>query len=203
MILYKYRGLSNIEFALDIFVNQRLYAATFEMLNDPMEAVFIYKKGALDPDKLSQIQGEKAAYNILSLSKTHNNMLMWSYYSEGHSGFVVGVSIEDVDASVEPIDYVANLKLSNISGDIAKSILTKKLKLWWHEKEHRAFKNKHKGNFINVKPLKLIFGLKASNSKKELMTSIAKKFCPDIEVSNITSSELDRGEHNECGFWSS
>lgn len=41
-MLYKYRGFNNFEFALDIFVNQRLYAATYKKLNDPMEGRFIY-----------------------------------------------------------------------------------------------------------------------------------------------------------------
>ena len=36
-ILYKYRSLDNWKFVLDIFLNKRLYAASFYDMNDPME----------------------------------------------------------------------------------------------------------------------------------------------------------------------
>ena len=140
MRLYKYRGISNLEFALDIFVNKRLYAANFQSLNDPMEGRFIYARGMLDKDELKEIRGKKARYNLLSLSETPNNMLMWSYYSEGHNGFVVGVDVSDEYAEIEPVNYVDDLKIDKTQGEMAKSILTKKLKLWNHEKEHRVFK---------------------------------------------------------------
>ena len=81
MILYKYRGFASLEFALDIFVHQRLYAANFQSLNDPMEGRFIYQKADLNHDQITEIRGEKARYNILSLSTTPFNMLMWSYYA--------------------------------------------------------------------------------------------------------------------------
>ena len=39
---YKYRRLDNLEFALDILVNHRLWASEFTKLNDPMEGLFTY-----------------------------------------------------------------------------------------------------------------------------------------------------------------
>ena len=196
-MLYKYRGLSNIEFALDIFVNQRLYAAKFETLNDPMEGIFLYRNCTLELEDLKKIRGAKSEYNILSLSETPNNMLMWSYYSEGHSGFVVGVSIEDTNASVTPVEYVPNLKLEDIhSGmDIAKTVLTRKLDHGKHEEEHRAFI--HQGKYVKVLPKELVFGLKTPTDKKELLTVIAEKFCPDISVRSIRKSEMDKGVIND------
>ena len=92
-MLYKYRGFDNFEFALDIFVNQRLSAATYKKLNDPMEGRFIYGRNFSNRVNINEIVGDKARYMILSLSEKPNNMLMWSYYSEAHAGFVVGVEI--------------------------------------------------------------------------------------------------------------
>ena len=92
--LYKYRGFSNFEFALDIFLNERLYAADFKSLNDPMEGRFRYTKGRYSKDQIREIILEKAEYKLLSLSEVWNNYLLWSYYADGHSGFVVGVQIK-------------------------------------------------------------------------------------------------------------
>ena len=44
-MFYKYRTLDNFQFVLDILVNKRLYAATFEEMNDPMEGFY-----TADPD---------------------------------------------------------------------------------------------------------------------------------------------------------
>ena len=192
MKLYKYRGFTNLEFALDIFVNQRLYAADFQSLNDPLEGRFIYSKGSLDRNDLRKIRGEKSEYKLVSLSETPNNMLMWSYYSEGHKGFVVGVELADNQADIEKVVYVENLNLDNTHDNPAKSILTKKLELWAHEKEHRAFKRN--ASFVSVKVKELIFGLYVDNGQKELVTNISKKFCPKIKVRQITRQELETGK---------
>lgn len=192
MILYKYRDFNNLEFALDIFINQRLYAANFKTLNDPMEGRFVYTKGMLNGDDLLEIRGSKARYNILSLGHRPDNMLMWSYYSGGHSGFVVGVEISDEDVDVNPIEYVDELKLENVNGDLPKYILSRKLRLWEHEQEFRVFKRED--SFVKVKVKELLFGVNTDYNKKELLTKIAKQFCPEVEVRTISSNQLNTGE---------
>lgn len=192
MILYKYRDFNNLEFALDIFINQRLYAANFKTLNDPMEGRFVYAKGMLNGDDLVEIRGSKARYNILSLGHRPNNMLMWSYYSGGHAGFVVGVEISDDNVDIKPIEYVDELKLENVEGDLPKYILSRKLRLWEHEQEFRVFKQNE--NYVKVEVKELIFGVKVDEGRKKLLTKIAEQFCPDIRVKTLSSNELDRGE---------
>lgn len=196
MILYKYRSFENLEFALDIFVNKRLYAANFRSLNDPMEGRFIYTKGMLSKTDIKKIRGEKSEYKLLSLSETSTNMLMWSYYSEGHKGFVVGVKVNDSNATTDPVEYVDDLKLeNNHDGDVAKRILTKKLKLWTHEKEHRVFTQGHQ--FISVDIKELVFGIHTEERHVELLSKIAKKFCPGIDIRTLTRSDLETGEVDE------
>ena len=59
-MLYKYRALSNLQFALDIFVNERLHAAAFKSLNDPMEGSYSYEHGTLTgPAKTSHFGAEE------------------------------------------------------------------------------------------------------------------------------------------------
>jgi hypothetical protein len=52
-------------------------------------------------------------------------MLMWSYYAEGHFGFVVGVEIVEEDVRAEPVDYVPELRVESTTGDVAKQVLMK------------------------------------------------------------------------------
>ncbi|MEM8484282.1 MAG: hypothetical protein AAF564_01975, partial [Bacteroidota bacterium] len=192
----KYRGLENLEFALDIFINQRLYAANFQALNDPMEGRFIYSRGSLSQDELRMIRGSKSDYNILSLSESCQNMLMWSYYGAGHKGFVVGVEIDDESTETEPVNYVEDLKLNERDdGDIAKNILSKKLALWSHEREQRVFKRYDPFVAVNVK--ELIFGINTEQRHVDLLTQIAEKFCPGIVVRTINKSELELGRVDE------
>lgn len=198
MVLYKYRDFNNLEFALDIFINQRLFAANFKHLNDPMEGRFVYTKGLLRPGDLTEIRGSKARYNILSLGQAPTNMLMWSYYAGGHAGFVVGVEIDDEHTEVEPIQYVEELRLEEVQDNLPKYILSRKLRLWDHEQEYRVFK--HNENFVKVKVKELIFGLNTDGNKKEMLTKIARQFCPDIEVRTIERDQLDTGEDFDNEF---
>ena len=41
MKFYKFRSLNNTEFAFDILINNRLYCASYESLNDPFEGEFV------------------------------------------------------------------------------------------------------------------------------------------------------------------
>lgn len=76
---YKYRSLSNIQFALDILVNHRLYASEFTKLNDPMEGLFTYDQSRYGQWIADALCSEKARWRILSLCEDPKNMLMWSF----------------------------------------------------------------------------------------------------------------------------
>jgi len=201
-MLYKYRGFENFEFALDIFVNQRLYAATYKKLNDPMEGRFIYGKNLSKRVNINEIVGDKARYKILSLSETPNNMLMWSYYSEAHAGFVVGVEITQTSAIKRKVKYIEYLRIDDVRRqNLALYILSRKLKLWKHECERRVFiKDPGLETFVSVKPRELIFGINASGPKKELLAAIAERFCPCIDIRQINRDELETGRMDAYGI---
>uniref|UniRef100_B8HQV6 DUF2971 domain-containing protein n=1 Tax=Cyanothece sp. (strain PCC 7425 / ATCC 29141) TaxID=395961 RepID=B8HQV6_CYAP4 len=195
-VLYKYRGLTNIQYALDIFINQRMFAAEFKKLNDPMEGIYLYEPGKLSKENARKIYDQKSIYRILSLSEEYNNMLMWSYYAEGHSGIVVGVTVSEPDLQVRRVEYVNDLSMDiddGYDGDVAIEILSKKLKIWEHEKEHRVFSRE---KYIKVEIKELIFGVNTESETRELVENIARKFCSDIKISNINKSQLNKGELN-------
>ncbi len=189
---YKYRSLSNLQFALDILVNKRLYASEFTKLNDPMEGLFTYNEGAIQQWIVDAIYSQKMTYKILSLCEEPDNMLMWSYYTEGHRGMVLGVELADKTIKVESMKYVVDFNINNINQeDVAKVILCKKHISWQHEKEHRVFIQG--ASFVDVKIHKLIFGVEAENETTKLITLIAKKFNPRIAISLMTKDTLNKG----------
>lgn len=194
-LLYKYRGLTNLQFALDIFVNHRLHAAGYKDLNDPMEGQYEDIRGTLEDWQREEIFGAKNQYRLVALSETHNNVLMWSYYADSHTGMVVGVEITEPDANIIPIDYVENLNIDLQHPDIAQGVLSKKLKLWGHEKERRVFVRQP---FVGINVRELYFGVGTPAAVKELVTLIANKFCPGIQVSTLTKDELDYGGAARC-----
>ena len=194
--LYKYRGFSNFEFAIDIFLNQRLYAAHFQQLNDPMEGRFRYNRQNIDRYRIDEVIGQKSDYGILSLSATPYNHLLWSYYAEGHSGFVVGLKIKpDQDLVLEEVEYTENFRLNDDEID-AKNILLKKHAIWAHEKEYRALKRSYDGPFVTVEITELIFGKNTSGKQKpkqDIIRQLAEKLCPGIEISTMNTNDIKKG----------
>jgi len=191
---YKYRSLSNLQFALDILVNKRLYAAEFTKLNDPMEGLFTYGEGSV-PDWIADaLYHQKRTLRILSLCEQPDNMLMWSYYSEGHRGFVVGGDIADDNVKAVSVRYVKNFDIGDIRrADIAQAILSRKHEFWKHEREHRVFVMEGGEPFIPFKIRELIFGVEADSEMRKLLSAIAKKFNPGVKVKTISTSDLNTG----------
>ena len=188
---YKYRNFSNLPYALDILIHQRLYAATFESLNDPMEGSYIYDTGLLSKGQIKSLYDEKMSYRILSLSHTMDNMLMWAYYADTDKGMVIGVDIADLDVEIEPVKYVKNLKIPRRGTNIAKQILTRKLAAWDHEEEVRVLKRHH--TFVAVRVESIIFGSAVDAGIKNVVTAIADRFCPGVTISTLDRHQLKRG----------
>ncbi|MCP4229678.1 MAG: DUF2971 domain-containing protein, partial [bacterium] len=159
---FKYRVLEPWEYLLDILVNRRLYAAHFEDLNDPMEGTFTYTKTQVNPGFIRKLVEKQSRLRICSLSRTHNNTVMWSYYAAGHKGIVLGVEVdpgqEDV-LSIEEVEYAERITFEAYHGsdpdNDAKRILSKKLSGWDHEGEIRVFTNLE---FVGVRLRQLYLG---------------------------------------------
>ena len=90
MILYKYRSLGNYKYFIDIIVNNRLFAADYKSLNDPMEGMYYYRDGVVDVQTRNFIFNNKQKIKIGSLSMSSDNVVMWTHYANGHKGVVIG-----------------------------------------------------------------------------------------------------------------
>lgn len=142
--LYKFRSLNNkedIDFVIDIFENNRLYAAKFNELNDPMEGVYLSE--GLTPEQLESMKEEKLKHGIVSLTKTNTDGFMWVFYADQCSGICIEV-VPDVTGGWHSREIRYDTSLPVIKKGIKENylsetdnILTRKLKRWSYEKEVR------------------------------------------------------------------
>jgi hypothetical protein len=187
-VLYKYRGIKEMRYFVDIILNQRLYAAPYLDLNDPMEGHYLYSRGELDSDVRELIRGQKEKLRICSLSKVNDNELMWAHYSEGHRGVAIGLEIDEIKHYVEPIEYdgfpqVDRLNIHNLT---AIEILTHKLEVWSYEEEVRAFTS---GKMhVDVKVVEVLLGRSMANQDKSFITKLVGSINRNIEVYNAPKS---------------
>ena len=159
MKLYKFRSLENLEFTLDILLNQRLHCALFEKLNDPLEGVFMWvfsgggtlagsalNEHALGgsivmktPTSISELHlfGDR---KVCSLSASLNDVRLWSHYADGHTGIAIEIDIDESDSALHKVEYVDTLKefsASILGGPRSEEVLKLKTTHWSYEHEYR------------------------------------------------------------------
>jgi hypothetical protein len=181
-LLYKYRGLDNFKNFVDIILKNRLYAAQYKDLNDPMEGQYYYPHGQLNRTIRDKILEEKGTLRILSLSRINNNQLMWSHYADGHKGVAIGIRIDDSRYNVQPIEYngIATIRNSDYNEQTAQEILRHKLEVWSYEEEERVFQRDQM--FIEVKIEEIILGQRVSNQNNGLIRDLLEKINPEIRI---------------------
>jgi hypothetical protein len=102
---------------------------------------------------------------ILSLSENRNNILMWSHYSNSHSGFVMGFDVaSDIPFFTSPLhvryetNYPAYRYLTQPDRIVSHGLLTKS-SLWSYEQEIRVIKNRQGlHSFSNQALVEIVLG---------------------------------------------
>lgn len=181
-ILYKYKSLDNFKNFVDIILKKRLYASKYKDLNDPMEGQYYYRRGELDRDLRNKLMEEKGELRICSLSRINDNELMWSHYSNGQRGVVIGVRIDETKYIIRPIQYsgLALIQNSNYNDQTAIDTLSHKNEVWNYEQEERAFV--HRKNFIDVEVVEVITGRSMSKQDLGFIRSVIKKIDSGIRI---------------------
>ncbi|SJZ32052.1 DUF2971 domain-containing protein [Sediminibacterium ginsengisoli] len=181
-ILYKYRGVQNFRFFIDIIMKNRLFAAKYVDLNDPMEGQYYYNKGELDKSMLRKISSDKGDLRLCSLSRKNNNELMWSHYSEGHRGVAIGLTINPQKYDIRPIQYtgIHYLNGGQIEQDTPREILSHKLNVWAYEEEERVFVTDKL--YVDVEVKEVITGRAMSNQDFSFIKEIIEKINPTINI---------------------
>lgn len=173
-----------------------MYAAPFHMLNDPMEGRYYYFGSAVSRGFERALLRSKSRRNILSLSKTKTNTLLWSYYAGGHTGVAIGIR--------RPKDAVSSLVVRDVTYDsgvyldakavqrppeqLALDILTQKQMPWEHEHEVRVFSDE---NYVRVTVVEFVLGCNASFLDESLFRQLAKRCHPRVPVTKLRRSALD------------
>lgn len=133
-----------------------------------------------------------ASLGVLSLSKNYNNILMWSHYSESHTGLVFKFNPKntnnenscfyhpikvDYSESYDELSYV-----NNHQEEIPKLLLTK-YKDWAYEEEYRCFGLDFQGEkkFEKDELTGIIFGAKASQANIKRMIDL----CQEYDFSHV------------------
>ena len=145
MRAFKFRSAQNIEYALDIILENRLFCSDWKNLNDPMEGMFAYSTKVDSPDVqriVRSIGTKKARYKVCSLSRDFQSHLLWAHYAGGFDGLAIEVELPDHDPNIRQVDYrgvFAFLNLDDIHSedDAARTILFSKYQEWDYEKEIR------------------------------------------------------------------
>ena len=182
MMLYKYRTLDNFQFLMDIIVNNRLFAAKFDDMNDPMEGSYT-TKDLVDRAFHEELKKNIGAIKICSLSKSADEPLMWAHYTNGNRGCVIGLELPKNTKSM-PVNYDGPSRI-NLSRELppaerAKRVLTYKNDFWIYEKEVRTFVED--GNYQQVIIREITFGEKVDRTAVSIIKKIIEKVAPAIVI---------------------
>ncbi|WP_324034502.1 DUF2971 domain-containing protein [Aeromonas caviae] len=145
-----------VSIVIDDVKNSSLYRRTMPKLNlSPAKRLAQENRAATamkNHVRTGKLQDSvMAIVGVLSLSKTYNNILMWSHYAEYHKGFVVGFRYEmtelvdthsPYDLHVLPVNYSKQRKSLNYfvderEYDVYGALLTKSDD-WKYEEEVRV-----------------------------------------------------------------
>lgn len=183
---YKFRSLNNIRYFLDILVNNRLYAARYDELNDPMEGAYLIN--ACSENIIRLLRDKKYKTRICSLSKDYRHTLLWVHYADGHKGCCLEVTPKNFDV-VDYINYVDDLPIVYNDTD-GRELLSYKSKLWQYEQEVRLF---IKTSYCKVDISQILFGYKISDADYRFYERLIHSINQSIVVRKIQESEINTG----------
>lgn len=160
-LYYKYRSLENLRWFLEILLTNRLYSCQYFNLNGPMEGRFLYDP-QLSPLIVGKLKTQKSRTFICSLSRNHDNNLMWAMYANSHRGCCIEVEV--TTRTWTKIDVTYSDEIININEHTAiEDILGVKSKQWQHEEETRFIRTLQEGqdnNHLSIKIKKIYLGNK-------------------------------------------
>lgn len=201
---YKFRGVSNLRWLIDILMRQRLYAAAYNELNDPMEGYFLFDDKTA-PDIKKQLRDKRSVTGICSLSESYTNTLMWSFYAEDHKGICIKLAVTSEKWQLKKVNYCDELpKMSGKEEDFI-NLLSVKSRHWEYEKEVRfirIFENKQKmkgSRYVSVYIDKIYLGYKMDQKAASYFTRLFKTLLPylkDEDVVQLKREEIDTGFNN-------
>jgi hypothetical protein len=157
MLLYKFKGVGDALYALDIAIHQRLYCAKYADLNDPFEGQFrtvVKPRGGdfslqfgsnfgpparvvyTDTDLASLTGGKQ----VCSLTTAWDDVRMWALYGDSFKGLAFEFEIDENHPQLRQVKYVSELpKIPTglLNPATAEDALSYKTDHWEYEAEWR------------------------------------------------------------------
>lgn len=196
MKLYKFRTLDNLEFVLDILLNERLYCSNIKDLNYPLEGLFytiIHPIGTSQEMRNYKTVEELPTYysdlRICSLSKTLKDIRIWSHYAGGHTGVAIEIEFDGYENDLTKVNYNMGLQKhgsSILTAERPHDVLSHKTQHWDYEKEYRIINPKEDFYPIKGRISAVYFGVRTSEYHKELLRKSSSKNI------NFIDTRLDR-----------
>ncbi len=191
MRLYKFRSLDNLEFVLDILLNERLYCSSYESLNDPLEGLFYTIVSSEKTQRklrkyktLDDLPTYTSDLKICSLSKSRMDIRMWSHYASGHTGVAIEIDFEDYISDVTEVTYDIGLHAHStfcFTSETPNEVLSHKIEHWKYEEEYRVI---HQDDYYPIKGRvnAVYFGVRASDFHKEILRKSAPSHIKLVET---------------------
>lgn len=225
--LYRYRnltgytsdnGLSIFDREIDALRNSYLYAASFESMNDPMEA--FYRVGGENDLLVDELLGNE--FNLLtntqqilrrtinslalvSFSSTYMDYPMWAYYAGNFSGMCLEFEVDRFsisDFKNEPLRRVnySSIPLPPISfkefsnGNIGEEMISRvvqKREEWAHEKEWRYLTGEvGRKYYIDNALVRIFLGPRISDSHRTSICNLMRNRGVEVIQLSIEGFEL-------------
>lgn len=186
--LYKFLPFN--DHSLSLLINKQIWCPKAKTLNDPFEFHFHLTDTSIGSIPIDQNSIEDAKKDIkelaiLCLSEINHDILMWSHYTEGHTGFCIEFERSDNNDLGNwdyclPVTYnkieVPSFDVSQLEkkASVAKIVATKAPN-WSYEKEWRLIVPHNFANGIIPLPAKItsvIFGCKMDDSRRRTVANI-------------------------------
>lgn len=185
MTLYKFKPLTDFEFVADIIMNDRLYSAELDNLNDPMEGLFQYDHG-IDRKIVEGIFTAKKQYKVCALTEDFKNPTLWAHYADSFNGICIEIEVDEDIITPHKITYIRDILLISHdrsdklmgepqpdAAEMAIQSLTRKFKDWEYEQEFRLL-NSNGTPYIEsgIKVKSVLFGLRTSIMYQDIIRKI-------------------------------
>jgi Protein of unknown function (DUF2971) len=193
--LYKYKSVDVMypERTETIFTQKRLWAASLDRFNDPLEAAFVVCASLAETD-LAILLNSVARSNwwgCVSLSSDPVCVQMWAHYAAQHSGICIEYRRADsfllTSRNCQPMSYRGTMPLVEAIDDSIHHVFWSKFDAWEYEREWRLMyprANAYLARGLLV-PSGVIFGLRTTTETKQWV----KTWAPDVRFGQIISTK--------------
>lgn len=191
MKLYKFRAFEQLEYILDIVLNERLRCSEYNKLNDPFEGVFHsilptpiwFTAGSsvnqplvkrTEPSSVDELYLKLEKTRVCSLSADVSSAQLWSLYAGGHTGVAIEIDFTNSECELHEVEYEEKLPAFHNTllgaGGYEKILRTKTLP-WKYETEYRLIE-KTEWYPVQGRVSRVIAGYRISEDRYHLLRQI-------------------------------